>query len=296
VKPWYPELMLVSVEWLAAHLDDPRLAVVDVRGEVLPPSSPPPRYRAKRAAYDAGHVPGAVFVDWTTDIVDQDDPVPVQVAPPRAFGEAMGQRGIRNDAKVVCYDDYSHMFAGRLAWALRYHGHDDVHVLDGGWNAWVAGGKPITAEVPRPTLVHFVARPQPALRRTADEVARALANGALVIDARSPAQYEGAASAARRAGHIPGAINVPYPTLLEGPDRGFLPRDLPRARLAAQGVDVATLSPEREVIVYCNGGVSATVPLMAMALLGRTDVAVYDGSWNEWGNDDARPLRAGKAP
>lgn len=288
--------MLIRVPELAARLRDPRLRVIDVRGAVLPPSAPPPRYRAKREAYDEAHLPGAAFIDWTSDIVDIEDPVPVQVAPPAKIASLLGALGVGDGSFVVAYDDYSMMFAGRLAWVLRYYGHDEVAVLEGGIAAWRAAGLPTTDEVPRHAAATFTPRARPALRRTADEVAGAIARGALVVDARSAAQYEGTASAARRAGHVPGARNVPYPSLLEGPDEGFLPDERLREVFAAAGVDVAALPAEREVIVYCNGGVSATVPLMALARLGRTDVALYDGSWNEWGNDDALPIRTGSAP
>jgi thiosulfate/3-mercaptopyruvate sulfurtransferase len=286
--------VLVDTAWLAAHLGDAALCVVDVRGKVLPPGNEP-RYRPKREDYDAGHVPGAVFVDWTRDIVDLDDPVPVQIAKPEAFAMRMGQLGIGDGTTVVAYDDYDHAFAGRLAWALRYYGHDDVRILDGGWTRWVAEGRPTSSQIPERRPATFTPRPRPALRRTADDVARAVERGdALLIDARADEQYAGEVSAAARAGHIPGALNVPYPRLVDPSTGRFLsPPELARV-FAEAGVDVASL-PER-VIVYCNGGVTCTVPLAALRLLGRDDVAVYDGSWNEWGNDASRPVRSGRSP
>jgi thiosulfate/3-mercaptopyruvate sulfurtransferase len=283
----------VSPEWLEANLRSPGIRVVDVRGKVLPPGNTP-RYRPDREAYDRSHVPGAVFVDWTRDIVDLTDPVPVQVAGPFEFAAKMGELGIGDDTTVIAYDDYRHAFAGRLAWALRYHGHDAVAVLDGGWARWTAEGRPASAEIPRPGQATFTARSRPALRRTAREVEAALGDeGVLLIDARPAEQYAGAVSAAARAGHIPGARNVPYPTLLDASGRFLPPDELARAFLGA-GVDVTHLP--REVVVYCNGGVTCTVPLAALKMLGRDDVAVYDGSWNEWGNDDRLPLRSGSAP
>jgi thiosulfate/3-mercaptopyruvate sulfurtransferase len=291
--------VLVSTAWLAAHLDAPDVRVVDIRGRVLPP--PPKgvtggsRYAPKREDYDASHVPGAVFVDWTRDIIDPSDPVPMQVATAGAFAATMGALGIGDDTLVVAYDDYDHIFAGRLAWALRYYGHDAVRVLDGGWSRWVAEGRPTTREVPGPVVRHFTAKPRPALRRTAAEVARALGDpSVLLIDARPPDQYEGTSSAAARAGHIPGALNVPYARLVDAKTGRFLPREELARALAEAGVDVKALP--REVVVYCNGGVSCTVPENALRLLGRDDVAVYDGSWNEWGNDASLPLRSGSEP
>jgi len=285
------DAVVVSTAWLEAHLVDPDLRVVDVRGIVRPPGSLP-RYLPKREDYEQGHVPGAVFVDWTRDIVDVADPVPVQVARGPEFAARMGALGIGDDSLVVAYDDYDHAFAGRLAWALRYHGHDAVRLLDGGWTRWVAEGRPTTRETPRPAPARFTSRPREGLRRTADEVMRALGRSdVLLIDARPAAQYAGDASAARRAGHIPGAYNVPYAKLVDAQTGKFLPQAELRRAFGDAGIDVATLPPE--VIVYCNGGVTCNVALNALRMLGRDDVAVYDGSWNEWGNDPDRPIKTG---
>ena len=286
--------VIVSAEWLRANLGAPRLRVVDVRGKVLPPGHVP-RYAPKRDEYAAGHVPGAVFVDWTRDIVDLADPVPAQIAKADAFAAKMGELGIGDDTLVVAYDDYRHIFAGRLAWALRYYGHDQVRVLDGGWAAWLAEGGPTSREEVRPAPTVFTPRMRPSLRRTADDVAVAIGKGeALLLDARPPDQYEGASSAASRAGHIPGARNVHYARLVDAMTGKFLPKEELARAFAESGIDVANLP--REVIVYCNGGVSCTVPLQALEMLGRWDVAIYDGSWNEWGNDPLRPIAKGSRP
>jgi thiosulfate/3-mercaptopyruvate sulfurtransferase len=292
------QTVTVSTEWLAAHLGETGLRVVDVRGKVLPPGSKP-RYLAKRGDYDAGHIPGAVFVDWTRDIVDEDDPVPTQVARPEAFAAKMAELGIGDDTLVVAYDDYDHIFAGRMAWALRYYGHDAVRILDGGWSRWQGEGRPTsatpsTSPAPLPAAV-FTARARPELRRTAREVEGALGRSDVVlIDARPPEQYAGAVTAAARAGHIPGALNVPYARLVDASTGRFLPSGELARVFREAGVDVAALP--REVIVYCNGGVSCTVPLNALRMLGRHDVAVYDGSWNEWGADASLPIRIGREP
>lgn len=293
-EPVARDAILVSTDWLEAHLGLPRLCVADVRGTVLPPGSKP-RYKAKREEYEAGHVPGAVFVDWTRDIADPHDPVPVQIAPPDAFAAKMGELGIGDDTLVVAYDDYHHVFAGRFAWALRYYGHADVRIVDGGWPAWKAEQRPISRDRPARATARFTLRAVAALRRTADQVGSVLGrDDVLLIDARPPEQYDGRVSAARRSGHIPGARNVHYARLVD-PEKGvFLPANELARVFAESGIDVARLP--REVIVYCNGGVSCTVPLNALRLLGRDDVAVYDGSWNEWGNDDARPIATGRNP
>jgi thiosulfate/3-mercaptopyruvate sulfurtransferase len=285
---------IVSTEWLAQNLGAKGLRVLDVRGKILPPGANP-RYLPKRDEYGVGHVPGAVFVDWTRDIVDPDDPIPAQVARPEAFAAKMSELGIGDDTLVVVYDDYDHVFAGRLAWALRYYGHDEVRVLDGGFARWVAEGRPTTAAQPPVARGAFLVRTRGALRRTSDEVARSLGDpGVLLIDARAPAQYEGSTTVAARAGHIPGARNVHYAKLVDASTGRFLPREELVRVFAQAGVDVAKLP--RDVVVYCNGGVTCTVPMMALQLLGQKDVAVFDGSWNEWGNDPSRPVKTGSEP
>ncbi|MDP9035981.1 MAG: sulfurtransferase, partial [Myxococcota bacterium] len=268
---------LVSTEWLARNLDSPGVRIIDIRGGVRPPGHQP-RYVAKREDYLVAHVPSAVFVDWTRDIVDLDDPVPVQIARPEAFASKMTELGIDDGTLVVAYDDYHHIFAGRLAWALQYHGHDAVRILDGGWSRWQAEGRSTSRDLPvldatasrRP----FTPRVRPTLRKTADEVQRSLRSGeALLLDARPRDQFIGETTAALRSGHIPGARNIPYAALMEPRTGKF--RAVPELiRVFGEaGVDVASLP--REVIVYCNGGVSCSVLVQSLKLLGRSDIAIY---------------------
>ena len=273
---------LVTTDWLAAHLGDPDLRVVDCRGYVttrpVAPGVEEATYRGAVEEYLAGHVPGAVYVDWTRDIVDPDDPVPAQVAPPDRFAVAMGTRGIGDGTRVVAVDHMGGQFATRLWWALMYYGHDAVSVLDGGWHRWVEEGRPVEAGPVAVEPREFHPRTRPAWRASADEVFAQLGHGDVqLLDARDPGQYTGVRRRGPRGGHIPGALNVPR-ELFFAEGGGFLPLDEIRQRLAERRV-----SPDRRVIAYCNGGVAATVALFHLHRLGYPALTNYDGSWNEWG-------------
>jgi thiosulfate/3-mercaptopyruvate sulfurtransferase len=163
--------LLVSTAWLAQHLKDPSVRVVDMRGSVVTrqvaPGVEQADYRGARDEYLAAHIPGAVYIDWTADIIDPDDPVPVQIASPDRFAEAMATRGIGDETVVVAVDHSGGQFATRLWWALAYYGHDSVRVLDGGWNKWVKEGRPVEGGEVAVARAVFTPRTRPGLRVTA---------------------------------------------------------------------------------------------------------------------------------
>ncbi len=281
---------LARTGWLQDHLEDPDLRVVDIRGYVKKTDLGGGRQRAEylpaREEYDAAHVPGAVFVDWTSDITDPDDPVPAQVAPPDRFAGLMGSLGIGDDTHVVVYDHAGGQFATRLWWALTYYGHDRVSVLDGGWNKWASEDRPTTAEVPNPTPATFTPKQRDGWRKEAPEMLAANEGGAFVLDARDKGQYTGYVTRGEgRPGHVPGAKHL-HADGLFGPDGTFLSDEELEEKLREAGVPE---DREAAVVAYCNGGVAATVPLFALHRLGYRDLSNYDGSWNEWGSREDLP-------
>jgi thiosulfate/3-mercaptopyruvate sulfurtransferase len=289
---------LVETEWLYRHLGDSQIRVVDVRGSVPPvPQEGAPGagdgslgYEGAFDEYSAGHVPGAVYVDWTKDIINPYDEVPVQIATERQFAAAMRRAGIGDGHLVVAYDTHpASTFATRLWWALRYYGHTQVVVLNGGLPKWRRENRPVEASAVLYPPAMFTPMIQAPLRVTADEVLAAMNDGTTtLVDARDNDQYRGAVTRpGNRRGHIPGAVNVPREDLVDlatGTWRS--PDEL--ARIFGN----SGLSPDRPVITYCNGGVAAATVLFGLAIAGYPVVANYDGSWNEWSAHEDLPVEA----
>ncbi len=278
--------LLVSTAWLAAHLDDKNMRVVDIRGHVLPATQPPPHYFNHYADYIESHLPNAVFVDWVQEITDPTDPRHARIAPPERFSGVMQRLGLGPSTQVVAYDDANGMFAARLWWALNYYGHAQVAVLDGGWQKWLAEGRPTTSDMPSIAPTNIKAIPNPAWIYTDAEILATLdSNTTILLDVRSEGEYAGQASRATRAGHIPGAINLPRSQFLNA-DGTMLPPE----QLHQQFIKIGITDPSQNIVTYCNGGVSASYGLLALRLAGFSNIALYDGSWKAWGNDDSKPI------
>lgn len=276
---------LVTTTWLETHLNDVNLKIIDIRGKVLPASQPPPHYFSHRSDYAESHIPNAIFVDWMVDIIEPNSPSN-DIASPERFANLMGQLGIDNESLVVIYDDAQSMFASRMWWALRYYGHEQVAVLDGGWQKWIAEERPTDANIPEIAKTKFVPIINRNLRATVDDILPTLESASIqLIDVRSPKEFAGDASRASRFGHIPTAINLPRKTMVAN-DSTLLDQQNLMDVLEDHNVDLEAT----ETVIYCNSGVSASYGLLAMTVLGAEKVRVYDGSWKEWGNDDTKPI------
>jgi len=272
---------LVTADWLAEHLHDLDIRVLDIRGSVTTRTTEPgvevATYRGAPEEYAAGHIPGALFVDWTIDIVDLDDTVTAQLARADDFARAMSERGVGDTTHVIAVDHLGGQFATRLWWALRAFGHESVSVLDGGWNHWVEAGHPVDAHPVVVPPATFTPRPQPGWRLLADDLAAKLGDSSIqILDARDAGQYNADRRRGPRGGHIPGATHVPR-ELFFAEGGGFKPLDEIREILAGMGLDL-----DKPTVAYCNGGVAATVVLFHLDRLGFKTIGNYDGSWNEW--------------
>lgn len=272
---------LVTTEWLAEHLQDDKLRIVDIRGKVLPATEPPPHYYSHRDDYLTSHIPGAVFVDWTTDIVEPGSPS-YDIANPERYAALMSERGIGDDTLVVAYDDAQGMFAARMWWTLGYYGHDAVRVLDGGWQKWLAENHPVTDVIPQPESATFTPRVNAGLHSTAEEIRQ---HQPMLLDVRSPQEFAGEASRASRTGRIPGSVNVPRKQMLRDDGRLLEPEHL-RETFRVAGLDLSYSG----IVTYCNSGVSASFALLALEQVGVVNASVYDGSWKDWANNSDNPV------
>lgn len=275
---------LVETSWLADHLHDEEVRVVDMRGyvkTVMRDGVQDAQYVGAREDYEQGHIPGAVYIDWSSDIIDPNDAVEAQIAPPARFKQAMEQVGIGDQHLVVAYDAHpASQFATRLWWALSYYGHDQVVVLNGGLPKWLRDGYTLDNTTPSYPPATFTPSARPELRATAQDVLASINQAhTLIVDAREPGQYNGTLVRGHgRPGHIPGAINIPREELIDPNDGTF------RDSAALQQIfSAAGVTPPEHVIAYCNGGVAATTILFTLAMLGYPQLTNYDGSWNEWG-------------
>jgi thiosulfate/3-mercaptopyruvate sulfurtransferase len=268
----YAKDVLVPTDWVADHLDDDSIRIVEVD--------------ENPSLYAEAHIPGAIGFDWKNDLQDQ---VKRDFLGPQEFGELMGSRGISNDHTVVLYGDRNNWFAAYTYWYFRYYGHDDVKLVNGPREKWIDEGRATTDEVPSYEPASFEAKPpEEGIRARREEVAAALGTDTKLVDVRSPQEFSGELIAmagyeqegAQRAGHIPGAASVPWAKAVNE-DGTFRSADELRELYASSGV----LEDDKPIVAYCRiGERSAHTWFVLSELLGHGDVRNYDGSWTEWGN------------
>ncbi len=276
---------VVSTEWLGQHLGSPDIAILDCSWHL------PAAKRNAKLEFEEGHIPGAQFFDIDA-ISDTVSPLPHMLPSPEKFSSRMRKIGVGDGKRVIVYDAAGLFSAARVWWMFKVFGHDDVAVLDGGLPEWKAGNRPL-AEGPalKPQERHFTARYQSMLVRDMTDVAAAIrTRSAQIADARSPGRFRGEEAEPRpnvRAGHMPGASNVHYASLLQPGGTLKSAHDI-AAVFAAAGVDLA-----KPVITSCGSGVTAAILSLGLTLAGARDHALYDGSWSEWGAAPDSPIATG---
>lgn len=273
---------LVTTEWLAVHRKHPSVRIVDASWYL------PAMDRNGRAEYEAAHIPGAVF--WDIDgICDPNSPLPHMLPSAETFASQMEALGIGNDTNVVVYDGMGLFTAARPWWMLRAFGHDKVSILDGGLPKWIAEGRPVTDRPVPHRIASFTATLRPDMVRDLTAMIGNLkSKSEQVLDARSPGRFAGTDPEPRpncRAGHIPGSRNLPYDHLIDPQSKTVLPMHCLRNRFRGAGIDL-----DRPVVTSCGSGVTACVLALGLHLLGKKDVAVYDGSWSDWGTHPETPV------
>jgi thiosulfate/3-mercaptopyruvate sulfurtransferase len=274
----HPEV-LVSTEWVAQHLNDPNVRIVESDEDVL--------------LYEVGHIPNAVKIDWHTDL---QDPIERDFINKERFEQLMSEKGISNDTTVVFYGDKNNWYATYAFWLFKLYEHPDARVMDGGRLKWEKEGRPLTREVPEfPRTTYKAAGPDLSIRAFRDEVERYIEVRLPLIDVRSPAEYRGELihmvdypqEGAQRGGHIPTARNIPWGTAANPEDGTFKSRaELERIYRQENGI-----TPDQDVIAYCRiGERSSHTWFVLKYLLGYPNVKNYDGSWTEWGNLVGAPI------
>jgi len=285
----HPEY-LVETEWLAQHLDDPDVVVLDCTTHLIPDPKITYQVVPGREDFERGHIPGAQFVDMLRDVSDTSQKLRFMRQSPEEFAAAMRRLGVTNRTRVVSYSSANVWWATRLWWLLHEFGHDNAAVLNGGWQKWQSEGRAIETGAARARKAgDFTVREVRNLMVGKDEVLRAVGDGAVcTINALAPQQHAGTGgNAYGRPGRIAGSVNLPAAHLLDPATNAFLPADELRKRFKAVG------AMDRRVINYCGGGIAASADALVLVMLGHKDVKLYDASLSEWAKDPALPMETG---
>ena len=293
LENWRDPSALIETPTLEAALGAPDLRIVDCTTWLMPAGpddDAPYRVVPGLAEYEAGHIPGAVFLDLQAELSDPGTRLRFMAPSPERFAEGIGRLGIGNDSRVVLYSNGSIMWATRVWWMLRAFGFDGAAVLDGGFGKWKAEGRPIATGTERHPPARFEARPRPGYFVDRDQVLARLGDDtSAMVNALAPEFFLGAGpSRYGRPGRIPGSVSIPAATLLDPADGTFIPLDKARQAHEASGV-----TPDRSVVAYCGGGISATVGLFLLHQIGYPDLTLYDASMGEWAQDPELPIETG---
>ncbi len=279
--------LLVSTDWLKAHLGDPDLRIVDATVYLRPQKDGAMSVENGQQDYDKGHIPGAVFADVAGALSDSSTPLRFMLPTPDQFASAMSDLGIGDDHRVVIYSGDHVMWATRLWWMFKVFGFDNAAVLDGGLAKWRADGNPLTTDAPNHATASFTPAFRPDLVAARDDVKDAVDDGGTCLLNALPEEIHRGTSPIHygRPGHITGSVNVSAFNLLDPASGTFLPADDLRSHFApVLSSDVA------QIISYCGGGIAATADAFALALLGQENVSVYDASLQEWSADETLPM------
>ena len=285
----HPEF-LVETDWLAQHLGDPDLVVLDCTTHLIPDPKTTYQVVPGRADFEKGHIPGAQFVDLQADLSDNSPRLRFMKPSAAAFAAAMGRFGLGERSRVVTYSTTTPQWATRVWWLLRCFGFDNAGVLNGGFKKWTAEGRPVETGAARPRPpAQFTVREERPLMVGKDAVLRAVGDGAVcTLNALSPEQHAGTGgNTYGRVGRIAGSVNVPAAQLIDPATGAFLSPDALRARFAGIG------ALDRPVITYCGGGIAASADAFILTLLGHDRVQLYDASMSEWSNDPSLPMETG---
>jgi len=282
---------VVSTEWLAEHGDDSDLRIFECTSilEYLPPGGDAPyRVVSGRAKYDQGHIPGADFLDIQEELSDPGSPSHLRftMLSSDTLAEILGQRGIGDQTRVVLYSRGRNVWATRVWWMLRSIGFDRASVLDGGWEKWMDEGKPISTDKPAFAPATLTAAPRPEAFVAKDAVATAIDDpDTCLINALDADLHRGENPRYGRPGRIPGSVNVPATSLVDPETNTFVPAREAAAAFAKVGVD-----PSRRALVYCGGGIAATLDAFLLHQLGYEHISIYDASMSEWARDESLPI------